>query len=85
MIYKEGLFEQRVGEITLTEEIDQFTGWIRRLRQISLEGTIFLFFGLICMALGVFNDSIHSDNLTMAGGFLFIGGVMFITLGNKNN
>ena len=69
----------------MSEEIEDLKDWITRLKQVSLEGTIFLFLGIFFMLIGVINsNSNYGPPLTTAGGFLFIGGVLFISFSKIN-
>ena len=67
----------------MSEEIEDIKSWVDRLQKISLEGTVFLILGLILMLIGILNSSASFGNpMTNAGGYLIIGGVLFITLIN---
>lgn len=69
----------------MSDEIEEFKDWVSKLKQISIEGTIFLFLGLIFILIGVLNpNSNFSSPLVTAGGFIFLGGVLFISLGKLN-
>ena len=69
----------------MSEEIDEIRNWVTRLREISLEGTLLFFVGLLFMALGMINpQGDYSSSWTMGGGFLFLGGVIFIASSKLN-
>lgn len=71
--------------IKMAEEIDELKNWVNKQRQISFEGTILFFVGLVVMLIGMFNTTGgYGLTWTTAGGFMFLGGILYINL-NKIN